>query len=378
MIAWGGRRSLLLLLLGVSLIVVAWQWRSVVTTEPERSPLGGWVTPASTFAGVNHVTPDLFSPLRVLAGLDDQPYALEVLWSTGILGASAGPPSIPAVALSELWVVPPDACDLLVRSPQRPGASVILGPCASAWRELGLPDPVVWDAPGAITAVGAGPPLPLPDRGAEWLEIPSGWSPLLRRQGGGVIALLGPSASVVVTSFDVAAWVRHLRQGDPLLMGTDRDGINGPKPNDGLPFPWSEELWQLPGADRWAEQLVSFVAEAGADLGIASLPRLWLSPGGASSALILTFDQDFAEEGWIDPLLARVEQAGGEATLMTTSGTRQSNADPMAAQGGPELRKETVVRWQDWGHGVGLHPNAAGLSGSDVSAAIRLQAQRWQ
>ena len=79
----------------------------------------------------------------------------------------------------------------------------------------------------------------------------------------------------------------------------------------------------------------------------------------------MTADQDFSEVSWIDPLLARVEAADGDMTILTTLGTRQANSDPVLASGGIFLSEKALERARSWGHGFGLHPNVAGLTGDD-------------
>jgi hypothetical protein len=93
--------------------------------------------------------------------------------------------------------------------------------------------------------------------------------------------------------------------------------------------------------------------------------------------LILTSDQDFAEPSWMDSMLARAEERGGEMTLLTTAGTRQHNSAPAAEGGGQFLSEGALSGARSWGHGFGMHPNAAGLaSESDQVQAIRSSYER--
>ncbi len=292
-------------------------------------------------------------------------WAADLLTTTGVLGVRRGEgPSAVRLALVE------PACAGAMRRATA-GVGVVLGPgCPSAMDELGLPLPTALSSDaleargeGSLAALG---PIPV-TRPAVWLEPPVGWEPLITIEGRPAALSQG---RVVVLAVDPTAEVRALRQGDPALADQDTDGFHGPKPNDLRPFPWSREAWQRPGAESWAEVLIAAL-EIGAG---GPLPRLWPSLAEAPSALVMTSDQDFVETDWIDPLLARVEGAGGEMTVLTTVSTRQTNTAPADAGGGQGPPKAAWDRRNE--HGVGVHPNIAGLDRVAADLVIVSQLNR--
>lgn len=290
-------------------------------------------------------------------------WATDLLTTAGVLGVGDGP-SVPA------WLVLGEpACEAAL---SRQGKGVVLGPeCLPASGAPELPPPLplgpgVWEARGEGTLAALGP-MPVVTGPAAWPEVPEGWRPLLTIAG-------RPAAlvrdRVVVFAVEPAAQARALRQGDPALADQDTDGFHGPKPNDLRPFPWSHEAWQRPSAASWTEVLIEALELSAG----GPLPRLWPLPGTAPSALVMTSDQDFVETSWIDPLLARVEAAGGEMTVLTTVGTRQTNSAPADAAGGqgpPRAAFEPRL-----GHGVGVHPNTAGVEPSARKEVLMGQLNR--
>jgi hypothetical protein len=211
-------------------------------------------------------------------------------------------------------------------------------------------------------------------QGAEWPEqVAYGADLVLRRAEGGVIGLV--RGETALFSFDLADWLQRLRQGEPDLVGIDRDGVHGTKPNDLRPFAWSSPTWRIPSAEVWAD-LVVFLAE---QLRGEPMNRLWPLPTTAPSALVMTSDQDFIDYDWVDPLLARVELRGGEATVLLTSHTRQGRDVAVDADGGVGPDGREARRAREWGHGLGLHPNGFGLgSPQEVVRAIRLHHERLE
>ncbi len=335
-----------------------WDWRAI-TEGPTDA--------------VATAPPGSFQAVRVLDSSPGAVYAVELLATTGLLGVAAGPSATHANATREVVVVPADRCTgvpALKAHAASGGRILLVGPCEALREAFDLPEPAVWAEPAPEASVDLSGArslrnLPLPPRGREWVK-PAGWEVLGRRVDGG--ALVVQRGSIVATSLDLISWLRALRQGDPELAGIDTDGVHGTKPNDLRPFPWSSSAWRQPGADAWTELLSWLVGER---LQERPLPRAWPLMTAAPSALILTADQDFAEPDWIEPVLARTEAVGGELTLLTTKGTRQTNTDAVDARGGALLPAASLGRARLWGHGIGLHPNGAGLRAPrDIAQAI--------
>jgi hypothetical protein len=325
-----------------------WDWREV-----EDGP----------FVDAAQAPANRLQPVRFLGRSPGAVYGAELLHTLGLLGVASGPPASHANARAETLVVPSERCSgaaALQAHLDAGGALLLLAPCDSLSVALGVPLKTGWALPAPEASADLSPGrrarnLPLPTLGAEWIE-PAGWESLTRRVGGGVVVM--QRGRLVVTSFDPVAWLRDLRQGEAQYADVDRDGMNGLQSNDLRPFPWSGLAWRQPSADAWTELLAWIVGER---LQRSPLPRIWPIPQGARSALVLTFDQDFAPTESIEPMLARAERARGEATLLTTFGTRQSEDETVDADGGVLLTPMTRQRARQWGHGFGAHPNAAGL-----------------
>jgi len=343
-----------------------WDWRAV--TEGPTDELG--------LVGAGE-----FTPVRVVGDSADIEVrtTAELLWAAGLLGVRIGPPSSAATSSGEVWVLPgtADSTDCaqrmasawgaaVLRHVARGGAVVSFEPCEEISLALGAPIQVPYaGSPGqtafATARDGDGPvPLPLASEGFEFAPAGMGtWNPVVSRAGGRPV--VSAASDSALFSFSFSRWLRLLRQGDPAFSGQDRDGVHGPKPNDLRPFPWAAPLWYHPTVTVWTEVLVSEISRL-ARSRVGALPRIWALPSLAPSALILTSDQDFADPSWMDSMLARVEERGGEMSLLTTAGTRQLNSAPASEGGGDFLSQAALRRAQSWGHGFGMHPNPVGLA----------------
>jgi len=341
-----------------------WDWREV-TDGP--------------FEGSSRVGSGDVVGIRILDGPDAE-WTSELFWSTGTEGVRIGPPGEHLGIGAEVWVLPEGPCDDLqpfLDHVARDGKVITWSSCPEVRAALELPEPTAWRAEGAVASLGGRRelgPIALPIDGAEWDEgVAEGAELVLHRAQGGVIGIV--RGQVAAFSFDLADWLHRLRQGEPDLAGIDTDGFHGTKPNDLRPFGWSSPTWRIPSADVWAELLV-FVAE---QLRGEPINRLWPMPTEAPSVLLMTSDQDFVEYAWVDTLLARVEERGGEASALLTVHTRQGRAStPDEAGGdGPAAGDRRLAR--QWGHGLGLHPNGFGLgSPRQVEQAIRLHHERLE
>jgi len=362
--------------------------RLVTPDLPDEAPSWDWrAVQEGPTADLGLVAAEDFSPVRVVGDPADIEVrtAAELLWSAGLLGVRIGPASSGSASQREVWVLPASSdCEIATAAlahVARGGGLVSWSSCEELLFGLGAPALAPYaESPGQTAFVesrdGDGPiPLPLPQRGKEFAPAGMGsWRPVVFRAGGRPV--VSASEDLTLFSINFSSWLRLLRQGDPEFSGQDRDGIHGPKPNDLRPFPWAAPVWKQPFATVWTEVLVAEVSRLAAARG-GALPRAWALPSLASSALILTSDQDFAEPSWMDSMLARTEERGGEMSLLSTAGTRQSNQDPVFSGGGQFLSGEALERAQSWGHGIGMHPNAAGLASPATQAeAIRMSYAR--
>lgn len=343
-----------------------WDWRAI-----EDAP----------FTEVAVAEPARLQPVRLLGRGPQALYGVEALHALGLLGVAAGGPPSHANGRTEVLVVPSERCSgaaALQAHLDAGGAVVLLAPCPALRVSLDVPEPVPWQVPAPEASSDPAPGrrarnLPLPPLGHEWIKPPA-WESLVRRVDGGVVVM--QRGKLVATSVDLVSWLRALRQGEADYANVDRDGQHGLKPNDLRPFPWSRLAWRQPSADIWTELLAWIVGDR---LQARPLPRAWPLPGGVRSALILTVDQDFAPETWIDPMLARTESVNGELSLLTTMGTRQTNDAPLDGDGGTLLPAADLTRARQWGHGIGAHPHTIGLEDPKQAAqAIALHTQRLE
>lgn len=370
-------RNFVLIFVSATLIVAL----TYLQPELRTSPFGwDWreVT-QGPFEGAPRIDAGDLVPVRVLES-EDADWVAELMWSTGVEGLAIGPPGEHLGIGAEVWILPEGPCDDLqpfLDHVGREGKVITWSTCPEVRAALGVPEPTPWRLEGAVAQLDGRRelgPIALPVHGAEWHEeVAEDAELVLRRAEGGVIGFIrGPAA---VFSFDLADWLHRLRQGEPELAGIDTDGVHGTKPNDLRPFGWSSPTWRIPSADLWAELLVHLSEQ----LRDEPLERLWPLPTTAPSVLVMTSDQDFVDYEWVDPLLARVEERGGEASVLLTVHTRQERASSTEDDGGdgPGANDERLA--QQWGHGLGLHPNGFGLgSPQQVERAIRLHHERLE
>jgi len=290
----------------------------------------------------------------------DAAWTAELLWSVGLLGVRVGSPGEPGA--DEIWLLTGEGCahaDLAAAHAAAGGALVALGVCPALREPLSLPPLEPWSDPAAVaslrrTGSGSARAVALPGSGLEWSRPPMNPVPRLAvsRMTGGDLALLRDR--LVLFSFDVAAHVLALRQGDPDLAGIDTDGLGGTKPNDLRPFPWSSPTWRQPSADLWVEALAAAVEIAGG----APRDRLWPLPDEADSVVVLVLEQGAGTADEVRAALQTLDDAGVEATVLL-----REDADA-------SLVRDIV----EGGHAVGLQPDGRGLaSPREVEALVRAQ-----
>ncbi len=176
----------------------------------------------------------------------------------------------------------------------------------------------------------------------------SGPWPLLleRRIGRGVVRLW---------CADVARSVARTRQGDPRLVGTS-GLLPHPSPGDLFQKDFDPERYPKPVADTWMHRFGQSVVA-----GPVPIPVFWPFPTSSPGAVILTGDQDYAPDPFIDYQLAHVEDAGGEMTLFLTSVTRKNQAAGPREVAVQSPDPAQVEAWRAFHHQFSVHPNANGV-----------------
>jgi hypothetical protein len=187
-------------------------------------------------------------------------------------------------------------------------------------------------------------PLALTENEHPWLQTEGGKAVAAwRKAGTGVVVSLG---------FDLAAWLYRLRQGDPALVGQDTDGNGTVQPMDLLPV-LAPELLERPFADEMLDDLLATL-----DQGLACpLPRTAGLPNGRAT-VVLTSDQDYADDSFLLYMAGALEKHRFSATFMLT---HRSLGAPADLNVGPEkpamVGSDTVTELLAAGFGLGIHPS---------------------
>jgi hypothetical protein len=174
-------------------------------------------------------------------------------------------------------------------------------------------------------------------------------------------------------AFDLARNVAYIRQGDPALVNTERDGEPEIRFVDRM-FGWvqSDHL-ERPDADLFVRALVGELADGA---GMASGPLLGLNffPAGAPSVFVCTGDAHGVGGGVLDQVLRRLENGGAHITVYyeppeTPAWRRYARRARWAATSlplvGSRLQSEyappspqLVEEWRARGHEFSPHPTA--------------------
>ncbi len=225
---------------------------------------------------------------------------------------------------------------------QRSGVPVggVLEPAFQALPEDGRTAVLIWgDGPG----------------GARW--------PLLleRRIGSGVLR---------IWCSDIARTVARTRQGDPRAAG--KPGLlPHPSPGDLFQADFDPGRYRRPVADLWNHRFGRSLIS-----GTVPVPVFWPFPAPEAAVVVLTGDQDYAPDDFIDYQLARVEDAGGEMTLFLTSVTRADRSAPATAVADQSPQPSVVAGWRAYHHQFSVHPNANGLPRDPAILTAAIEASR--
>ena len=171
------------------------------------------------------------------------------------------------------------------------------------------------------------------------------------------------SGRVVRVGFDLgAAWVAQ-RQGRPAL-DADRDGNGSIQPADWMRGLGGPDLRARPHVDEASDALIALLVE----LARRPVARVWPLPQRHASLIVMTADQDFADDRLVRAQFAALRRQGATATLMATwpiGGKPDLNVRPDGSA--PTLSPALASELLRAGHGIGMHPNLWGLA--DVARA---------
>lgn len=169
---------------------------------------------------------------------------------------------------------------------------------------------------------------------------------------------------------DLAAVLWRLRLGDPALPLTDRDGNGEVQPADALPR-LDPSLTETPFADRVMARLMETLT---ASLPCA-LPRLRGLPTGARAVLVITADQDYADDEKLTAMGETLAGRGAHATFLLTEPSVGRRPDLNVRSGAaPTLSLDAADALLAQGHDLGVHPFPAAID--DVAAHVALTSQR--
>jgi hypothetical protein len=297
-------------------------WMSLLTTTAD---------PSRTYVAVAGISGPAWNELLVAAGLPQAAFL-----------DSAAPSALPA---GYRLVVSP-------ASPAGLNASVV----ASASRAVIVLEQPEREADVAWARFATGATLPLAGASVRHLHLLPGERAFLTADGGGVLGTVradGPGL-VIRLGIDMGAHLMRLRVGLPSRAGQDRDGNGESQPAD-LLDPVPEGLYGQPWADVAIDELLTVIAMEWPG---CPLPRTRGLPAGMGAVVVLSADQDYASDPFVDLMAMRLEERGARATFLLT--------DPQVGLG-PDLNRDSSGR-APWlaassaaslvsrGFGLGIHP----------------------
>lgn len=153
-----------------------------------------------------------------------------------------------------------------------------------------------------------------------------------------LVHLTHGAGQVLCVSFDLAATVARLRQGDPALVDCHTAGLDGVyRPSELFVHQLDPQRAHVPQADIYTALLALLVHR------IAPQPRVWYYPRATQqSTMLMTSDDDWSSVAEFDCLITALAEHHATCTFYLVPQSRVSPAD--------------VARWQAMGHDFSVHP----------------------
>jgi hypothetical protein len=169
----------------------------------------------------------------------------------------------------------------------------------------------------------------------------------------GTVKTSGPGL-LVRLGLDLGAHLVRMRLGLPSRAGRDLDGNGELQPADLLDA-IPDRLARQPWADLAVDRLLALVAEAWPG---CALPRTRGLPVGIERLVVLTSDQDYASDVFVELMAARLEERGARTTFLLTDPLLGSAPDLNRDGEGraPFLSAATAASLVSRGFGLGVHP----------------------
>jgi hypothetical protein len=166
-------------------------------------------------------------------------------------------------------------------------------------------------------------------------------------------------------AFDVLASLVRTRQGDPALARQESDGVVGLRPSDLFARDLGAAELQVPFSDRLMQALLELVE------GERPTLRFWQNPPGTRGVLIVTSDQDFAQDFQLAIVAAALVRWQVPATFYLTSGTYQANGQEALTAPAPELAAQLHALGID----LGAHTYLMAKADKTEAEMVRSHAQ---
>jgi hypothetical protein len=212
------------------------------------------------------------------------------------------------------------------------------------------------EADVGLARFATGVTLPLAGAPIRLLHLLPGERSFLTADAGGVLGTVRAEGQglVIRLGIDMGAHVMRLRLGLPSRAGQDRDGNGEIQPAD-LLDPIPGELFKQPWADTVIDELLSVIA---LEWPGCPLPRTRGLPVGMAAVVVISADQDYASDPFVDLMAVWLEERGARATFLLTD--PQVGLEPDlnrdASGRAPWLAASSAASLVARGFGLGIHP----------------------